>query len=225
MDGSQPRDPDGKFAEKPLRIEAVRVRDNSSATFSFPPQFTTAEEHLNFFFTAPISERVLSNAIFAHRELRHQQAEEKAEWEARWFLERRRTRAPLSANYEDDSRHRRYKKESLGNDQVYWELLLADERKKAWQELPQAEIPERDVEQVMRAGWAWRKSGGLSDAELSIIDSTQVELSNATMTIKEIVEHFSTGRWIDDAVTDTDLRVAKGQEKLYELLLRRGGGL
>ncbi|MBG7613666.1 hypothetical protein IWC96_00005, partial [Brevundimonas sp. BAL450] len=67
----QPRTAAGKFDYKPFTPPEGSLTDESEGTFAFPPETVdTAAALAEFFESAPISDRILSNADHAFRKWR-----------------------------------------------------------------------------------------------------------------------------------------------------------
>lgn len=209
----QPRDEaSGQFQSyrRPARNEVVQ--NEGMASFSFPPTFETAEEHLAFYMKAPVSERVLSNARFAYSDMM------KSDWAEYAELKNAEHNIQM-ANSVEYRTQQREREEQLGPN---WESKLRDQDYQEWlatQGDREMEIVNQDIEMIVRAGQAYRKSGYLPEEEQAKIDKTRIVISGSgekeyAMTMLEIKEHYQTSRWIDEAVTDTDLRVARAMERL-----------
>lgn len=216
-DRMQPREGEtGRFASWRRPAPSGVVQNESMASFSFPPSFYTAEEHLSFYMRAPVSERILSNARFAYSDMMDND----------WIEYSNALTAvhnlKANGNLAEDSQYRIEQSRFQRANPMDWEEKMKKERFDKWMEMkghPQMQLGTEEVEVIARAGQAYRKSGFLPEKEQEIVDNFKVVFygegdTEFSMTIKEISSDFQTSRWIDDAVTDTDLRVARAMERM-----------
>ncbi|WP_133616634.1 hypothetical protein [Leucobacter luti] len=182
------------------------------ASFSFPPIFETADEHLAFYMQVPVGERILSNARFAYADMMQ------SDWSEWSDLRDAEHNLSIAQSEKYRNEHRALEKE-LG---PAWRSKKLERDREEWvaaQGDRDLELLSEETEMIVRAAQARRKSGYLTDADMEKVDNTQIVISGQgsterTMTVKQIAELYQTSRWINDAVMDTDLRVARAMERL-----------
>lgn len=217
----QPRENNGQFGSHFRGPNPGVVQNERMASFSFPPPgFATAAEHIAFFQSAPVSERILANAQFAYSDRRKMQV--------LWEQQRKGREYDFAAKFKKPWAVKLYEKAEQGVKEgraftpsgYINELHAVEERERR-----PMDIHPRNAEKIMRVAWAYRMSAGLPEEESLAVDNALSGVEEyderadewREFTYKEVVQHYETSAWVDEAVQDTDLRVAKMMERMIEV--------
>lgn len=214
----QPRDDGGRF-DSYERPASLPVHTGQMASFAFPPSFDTAEEHMQFYMTAPISDRILSNARFAYEDFRELQIERYRNQKVRELNEAQRKGEKWAVDLVEDVRQR-YPHASVASRQIN----IMNRFEAEAEAMHPMKIHHRIVETLVRASWAHRQSGGMRDEEVLkienyVVDAGSSERQNSS-TVIDLAHRWQSWEWIDAAITESDLRVARTQERIHIHLAR-----
>ncbi|MBC9927382.1 hypothetical protein [Leucobacter sp. cx-169] len=213
----QPRHEDGKFGRM-FRQPPVGVQTEGMApSFSYPShRFTEAEPHLRFFLEeAPVPEIVLSNARVAYADCREKESVRRYNEKVSAFDHDWKTGVPAAIEIKQGIENH-----ALGKDAALriWYQDVQHQVNMEMIDWP-ADINHGDTEQIVRAAQAFRRSGGMSEEALAIIDNHEITFGRGKVsTIKEITEQYRTGDWLNDALTMSDLASVRSQQRIVELL-------
>ena len=204
---SRSRDQDGKFAPE-LRTQASAFQDEVTShktSFCFPPRHSAADELVDYFEHAEIPDQVLSNTAFAYVDFREYQVRKQADiWALRW---------QASPEYQD------YKKAIAAEGKGALTLhergnkLINEKEDEFRNELPM-ELPPHEVENVARYGQMYLRASNLPESESVKVGEHKFKLTNGReVTVDELVEYYQIDRWLEDAITLSDLQVARTSQR------------
>lgn len=211
---SQPRHPGGsstggQFTSRQNTPPEGTLAESASGSFAFPPrQFETVEEYIDFFETAPISDRVLSNADHAYRKWRQDQIN-----------------AEVSAAYDvygsDPEVVAAVRKNVIISDRKAREFV-ANSRAEAEAKRPMQSIDSHRLRNVLRAHqmWFYAATAPGEDARERIL---QHHLHDGEWTVQGIVDGNFTTQWASRALTDSDLAAVDAMERVAQTLSENAG--
>ncbi|WP_288452282.1 hypothetical protein [uncultured Microbacterium sp.] len=188
----QPRTAAGKFDYKPFTPPEGSLTDESEGTFAFPPEtFDTAAALAEFFESAPISDRILSNADHAFRKWREDRivADLRRDYEA-WGND---PRTVATAKRNPIEYHRQA------------DAFSVTRRAEIEAQYPIHSISPVTLRKVLRARQivVWR--GLLPDAEEQAALDWPVTIAGVATTAADVTHRYSTAEWVERALTDSDL--------------------
>ena len=204
---SRNRDQDGKFAPE-LRTEASAFQEDQisgKASFCYPPRHTTAEEFIEYFEHVEVPQQVLSNTMFAYSDFRLHQVKQKADiWALRW-----------QASQEFQDFKAQIKAEGKGALTLHerGNELIREKEDEFREEHPMT-LPPHEVENIARYGQMYLRAANMHGAEFLKVCRHTFKLTNGNeRTIKEMVDYYQVFMWLDDAITLSDLQVARTSQR------------
>lgn len=196
----------GEFATKQNTPPEGTLTESATGSFAFPPNCIAAlDDYLEFFETAPISDRILSNAGHAYRKWH-----EYALWK---YVD------DAYAIYGNDPEvvEETRKNYITGNRKKH--EFLAQKRMEAAALYPIAEISHNRMRAVLRAHQilVWR---GLLSSEEDAERATNhlITISGETKAAHEIAAEYRTTEWARRAFTDSDLAALDAMEAIASSL-------
>jgi len=212
VQSAQSRQPEGtpaggQFKKRQNKPPEGTLAESATGSFAFPPRaFESVAQYVEFFETAPISDRVLSNADHAYRQWR--QDEINAE-----------VRAAYAVYGNDPQVLAQARKNVVTSDRKAQEFI-ARARAEAEARRPQASIEPHRMRNILRAHQLWYYSSTLeTDADRAQVLSHH--LAGQQWTVQEIVDGNSTPGWASRAMTDSDLAAVDAMERVARSLDER----
>lgn len=202
----------GEFSPRRLTDPEGNLVEETTGSFLYPPDsFASYEEYIEFWESAPISDRVLSNASHAYRSWL--QSAEDAYVRANWHR-----------FDEDNQKTEKMLQRKLGANAQ--ELNVAS-RQKLIDEFRQkypAEVSPRHMRQVLRAHSIASYGGSIEDpaGQQRVLQYT-VQMDGRTMSLDDIVERYNPIEWADRALTEADLPVVDSLRYLAQSNDQRDG--
>ena len=202
----------GEFAARLLTDPEGNLAEETNGSFLYPPdRFPSYTEYVEFWETAPISDRVLSNASHAYRAWL--QGAEDAYVRANWHRFE-----------EGNAKTERMLTKKLGADA---QTLNVESRQKLIEEFRHqypAEISPRHMRQVLRAysvASYWASIEDPSGRDLALRYTAQID--GRSLTLGDIAQRFSPDSWAERALTEADLPVVDSLRYLAQATDQRDG--
>ncbi|WP_433673887.1 hypothetical protein [Microbacterium gorillae] len=185
------------------------MTESATGSFAFPPRsFGSAQELIDFFESAPISDRILSNADHAYRKWREDQINEEV-------------RAAYDV-YGNDPKIVAGARENPINSEREARIFVNKVRREADAKRPVRVIDQHRLRNVLRAHQIWAYSGTLptEDEEREVLE---YKTQGSDFTIVQVVESNSTREWLERALTDSDLAAVDAMNRVAQALEEQAG--
>ncbi len=215
VQSQQPRLPGGapeggRFASRANSAPSEGLlTESATGSFAFPPRsFGSAQELIDFFESAPISDRILSNADHAYRKWREDQINEEV-------------RAAYDV-YGNDPKIVAGARENPINSEREARIFVNKVRREADAKRPVRVIDQHRLRNVLRAHQIWAYSGTLptEDEEREVLE---YKTQGSDFTIVQVVESNSTREWLERALTDSDLAAVDAMNRVAQALEEQAG--
>lgn len=193
----QPRQPGGnarggEYAEKQNSAPRGDLMESATGSFAFPPSEWESEEHLiEFFTTAPISDRILSNADHAYRQWRQQQIDNAVMRDHDQWGEAPETIELAKRNPQEFRNQNKYRQAVV--------------REQAEQKYPQKEVSPARLRTVLRAHQIYQFGSSLGEDAVRAKNLHRLKIRGEEKSVVDIVNEYHTLGWADRAMTENDL--------------------
>ncbi len=202
----------GEFAARRLTDPEGTLAEESAGSFIYPPDhFDTFEEFADFWESAPVSDRVLSNASHAYRTWL--QSAEDAAVRGNWH------------QYEEgNQKTERMLQRKLGQGAKKLNLESREQIIAEFRAQFPARVSPRHMRQVLRAYQMGKLVSSIVDrAEQDKIDTYTFTVDDEQVTGDQLEDLYHPSMWAERALTETDLPIVDSLRYLAQAADQRDG--
>lgn len=194
----------GRFGARTNSAPEAELEDG---TFAFPPPNEDPDQVIEFLRTAPISDRILSNAKYAYLAWRKAAVQDFVNNEFKvWDAS------------DDRKLDKLVKNNPLEFDRLAQNFIKESEMR-AFEVYPYEKLPERSARALLRAHQI-KKYSFLDPEKFA---RATVEIPSGEELAIPLADDFHTDQWADRALTETDLATADAMSQVASLLKQQQG--